>query len=166
MRLSIAFLCCVAAIGCADPCADVSGTPALTLAGSNQAGDTIEPFDDGGDRPLIAGPQGGMHVWLFVRMRGICPTEAQVDRRVLVDATDEIVDVQRGPGRFVQDEEPGTFVTTDPFTMFMCPAARTIIGERFRFSVRVEDADGLVAMGEKPFVAACVAGTCDLCGSL
>lgn len=135
----------------------------MFLAGSNEAGETFEPFDDGADRALISGPQIGMHVWLYVRTSGLCPTQLQVDRRVVVDATDEIVDLQRGPVRFVEDRALGAFRIATPFTMFMCPNDRSIMGERVRFRVRVEDGDARVAVAEKPFVAVCASGACDLC---
>ena len=46
--------------------------------------------------------------------------------------------------------------------MSMCPAARPIVDQRFRFSVRVTDADGREGVAERAFVARC-STACDLC---
>ena len=152
------------AAGCADPCEDVSGPPTVLIGGADDPGETFEAFDDGADRGLVAGPQVGMHVWLHLRTTGLCiPGDAYVDRRVVVDATNEIVDLQRGPVGFVDGPEPGTMEVERAFTMFMCPNSRPIVGERFRFMARIEDSEGNVATAMKPFVAACTSGACDLC---
>jgi len=165
MRFSTTCLALLLLLGCADPCADVTGPATVVLGGSNLAGDTFEPFDDGADRPLIEGPQIGMHIWLDVRTTGLCPTTASVDRRVVVDATDEIIDVQRGPVRFDMDAELGTFRIAAPFTMFLCPSSIPVVGERLRFMVRVEDGEGRAAAAEKAFVAVCTTGDCGICTS-
>lgn len=150
--------------GCADPCADISGTPSLLIAGSDDAAETFETFDDGAERSLIMGTQGGMHVWMQLRIAGLCTAGLDVDRRVETDdAAGELVDVQRGPLRWVDGPEPGTFELRAPLTMILCPTTRPVIDQPFRFAVRAEDAEGRVVIERKPFVAACSTGTCDLC---
>ncbi|MCB9597774.1 MAG: hypothetical protein H6719_33965 [Sandaracinaceae bacterium] len=148
--------------GCADPCADL-GPPTLTLGTTNAEATTFDLFDDGGELPLSTGPQIGMHVWLNLRVAGFCPPEIEVDRRVVDDETEALIEIQRGPLDFVEDTEPGTWVLDRPLTMIICPTDRAIIGEHLRFAVRAEDSRGRVDIAMKPFVPVCVSGTCELC---
>jgi len=141
----------------------VSGAPSLLIAGTDDAGETFEPFEDGAERSLIGGAQGGMHVWMQLRLSGMCTSGLDVDRRIETDdEAGELVDVQRGPLRFTDGPEPGTFELAAPLTMILCPTTRPVIDQPFRFAVRAEDAEGRVVIERKPFVAACPTGACDL----
>ncbi|MBX3272526.1 MAG: hypothetical protein KF729_19865 [Sandaracinaceae bacterium] len=153
------------AVGCADPCADLDA-PALALGSSDAAATRFEPFEDGAPLPLVAGPQGGMHVWLSLRLTGLCMEHVRVERRIVDDATEEIVELQRGPLRFVEGDAPDTWVTAGAIPMILCPTTRSVVGERFRFAVRAEDSLGRSAVSMRPFVAACVEGACELCDPL
>jgi len=99
-----------------------------------------------------------------LRLAGLCTAGLDVDRRIETnDAEGELVDVQRGPLRFVDGPEPGTLELDAPLTMILCPTTRPVIDQPFRFAVRAEDAEGRVVIERKPFVAVCTTGTCDLC---
>lgn len=151
------------AVGCADPCAEL-GEPVMTLASTNDDGTGFVPFEEGAELPLISGPQVGMHVWLQLHLVGFCPPSIQVDRRVIDDETEALIDIQRGPLDFVEDPaDPDALILDRPLTMFLCPTDRPIIGENLRFAVRAEDSLGRVDIAMRPFVPACTSGSCDLC---
>jgi len=164
MKFSFALFALFLAFGCSDPCADVAGTPTLTLAGSSDDGSAFELFDDGAERTLLQGPQIGMHIWLQLRLEGFCPSGIEVDRRV-VDATDALVEIQRSPLRFTEGVTPGSFELDNPIAMQVCPAERPVVGETLRFSVRAEDTRGNVDIAEKAFVPVCPTATCEICGT-
>ncbi len=161
-RLQRALLCAALMAGCAEPCGG-GADPSLTLAGSNDEGTSFELFDDGARRSLIQGPQLGMHVWLQLRLEGFCAESARVDRRVVDDATEELLEIQRSPLRFVEGPTLGSLELEAPLTMQLCPADASVIGRRLRFMARAEDDEGHVDIAEKPFVPVCASGDCPIC---
>ncbi len=149
--------------GCADPCAEL-GERVLELGSSNVEGTSFEPFEDGAALPLVSGPQIGMHVWLNLRLTGFCMPDVDVERRVVDDATDALIEIQRGPVDFAEDPaQPGAWILPRALTMILCPTERSIVGEPLRFAVRAEDSLGRGDVAMRPFVPACVTEPCELC---
>ena len=69
---------CAAAIALAlSGCAEVE--PTLEL-GTGDRG--FEPIEDGQDLPMIEGAQGGWHLWISLRTRGLDPEDARVELAV------------------------------------------------------------------------------------
>jgi len=141
-------------VGCADRCADLEGEPSLEIGGAPEAGDRFEAFADGAARALVPGTQGGMHVWLHARIRGICPDTATLDRRV-TDEAGELVQLGRGPIAWV-DTEDG-FELDAPRAMVLCPGldGREVVDRPHRFVVSVEDGEGRRADASLGFVPSC-----------
>ena len=150
------------AVGCADPCAEL-GDPTLELGSASDDGTGFVPFEDGAALNLVSGPQIGMHVWLSLRLSGFCMPDVEIDRRVVDDETEALIEIQRGPLRFEEDVEPDTWVSARPVTMILCPTERPIVGEPLRFAVRAEDSLGRVDIAMRPFVPVCPTGACDIC---
>ncbi|GAB5540707.1 MAG: hypothetical protein SangKO_004670 [Sandaracinaceae bacterium] len=144
----------VALPGCADRCADLPDTPSLSIGGAPVDGDRFEPFADGADRALVPGTQGGMHVWLHARIRGICPDTARLDRRV-TDADGALVQLGRGPVAWVDADEG--FELAAPQAMVLCPSidGRVVVDRPHTFEVSVEDEAGRRAEATLGFVAMC-----------
>jgi hypothetical protein len=139
--------------------------PSVELGGAD-AELAFEPFAAGSERELVRGLQGGMHVWLHARMRGMCPDSTTLDRRVLDDAGDL---VQLGLGRvdFVETDVPGTYELGSPLPMQLCPpVANPVVGEPLRFTVVAQDGASHRAEAELAFVPRCPDGMdcTDLCG--
>jgi hypothetical protein len=159
------FLSCFGAIvllGCgggADPCADVEGPPILTLGGTADDGTGFEPLLPGAERNLVLGPQGGMHVWLTARVRGICATDAVLDHRVVDDATGSVYVLARGPADFAETE-PGLFELTAPVPVILCPErlGRPVVDRPLRLIVAAVDDAGRQATAQVPFVPVCPPG--------
>lgn len=53
------------------------GGPPLVEVGTGTA--RFEPLEDGQSTPLIAGAQGGFHLWVAVRARGLDPSGVRVE---------------------------------------------------------------------------------------
>lgn len=51
--------------------------PPIVEVGTGTA--TFEPLEDGQSVPLIEGAQGGWHVWVSIRARGVDPTDVKLD---------------------------------------------------------------------------------------
>jgi hypothetical protein len=69
--LTLALLCLA---GCGDTRGSPDGLPELEL-GSGEA--TFEPASNGSELALYAGTQGGHHVWLSMRVRGLSGPDLQ-----------------------------------------------------------------------------------------
>lgn len=162
MRLTLAWLVVVSAVGCGgDPCADVSGPPALTLGGTDDDGLRFEVFAPGTERNLVPGSQGGMHVWLSARLRGLCPVDAVIDRRVMDETTGSVYQFARGAADW-RELEPGLFELSEPIPLILCPEPlrRPVVGRALRVAVTVTatDDDGRRVDAQIPFVPACPEG--------
>lgn len=153
-------------VGCADPCEDSMETPTLEIGGAD-ADLAFEPFAPGADRELVRGLQGGMHVWLHARMRGMCPDTTTLDRRVL-NATGDLAQLGLGHVDFVETDADGTYELVGPLPMQLCPpVVGPVVDEPFAFRVVAEDSARHRAEAELPFVPRCPIGMdcSDLCSA-
>jgi hypothetical protein len=162
MRAIVAMLALLAGCG-PDYCAEPAGDPSVTIGGADMAGARFEAFEPGAQRPLVFGEQGGMHVWMSLRLSGMCPETTNVERRVVGE--EGMVRVfGRGLLMFASAEPDGTFELSSALAMGVCPdpLGRPVIGEPLRFVVSASDAEGRRAEHELAFVPACASGdTCD-----
>jgi len=149
--------------GCAgdpvDPCRDLppdGGT--LTIGGSPESGVGLEAYEDGTERALIRGNQGGFHVWMTLSARDVCWLEPRVESRVYDETTGDMVLFQSRPTPLEPVEgEPGASDLRSAATLILCPSpfGDPVAGRMFRVEARIVDRDGRTAEAEKRFVATC-----------
>ena len=164
-RLSaLCFLIGCALSACADPCAQIEGPAEIFLGGADASGLMFESVSPGEERALIIGGQGGMHVWIHLRMRGMCPATTVVERRGIT-ASDELVTFGRGVPSFVDGSSEGEHELDAAFAMVMCPSGigRSVAGETIRFEVHASDDADRTADATVELVPRCDdPGACDL----
>lgn len=134
------------------------GSVTLELGGSGEEGATFAPFDDGSERPLIFGTQGGFHVWLWVRARGLCPGSAAFTLRASDEETGQEVLLQEH--RLVLDpvgSEEGSSTVRSALPLILCPnsVGQSVPDRPLNVVVEVEDADGRIGTAETSFVPVC-----------
>lgn len=107
---------------------------------------------DGADAGLVRGPQGGQHVWIDIRQRGMNPARMTIHMRlyVLTDpAGAELPEPVEG-GRadlrlsFQPRNDAGGYFEISNLTLFV-PEPDDVLGRRGRIEVQLVDQDGLVA---------------------
>jgi hypothetical protein len=155
MKLALAtlFAACACSGGGPDPSgadaggsADASheGSGELLLGGAEDTGTGFVDLIDGADAALIAGAQGGYHVWTSLRARGI-EGELRIEReaRRMSDGVLVLkVPVQEllVPGEAMEDwwQQP------DAWANFMCPSpvGIQVYDQEVQFTVQVTTVDG------------------------
>ena len=150
----LALLLSVVVVGCADPCADL-GASGLVLGSADEAGEGFLPVAPMDRLILLAGLQGGAHLWLKARITGVCPSSAVVDRRVVDAVTSEVFLVGRGPIEF--EDVGGEEFESGLLRLALCPdpSARVIDGRELRVVASVVDSSGRRADAQVPFTASC-----------
>lgn len=113
MRIVLVFLCACGS----DPCAGTE-EPALEIGGAGDDGGAFEAFSGGADRDLVYGTQGGYHVWLQVRMRGLCP-DTTIFERSAIDETGAVRVYTRGMVPFVETDDGFELPSAD--RVILCP---------------------------------------------
>lgn len=171
MRLACAIGLALAACGGGgDPPAgpDAGAEPAgeLLLGGAEQEGTGFRFLEDGADAPLVAGAQGGYHVWTGLRARGmrgelrVTREARRVADRVLVLS----VPVQElmVPDEAMEDwwQEP------EAWPNFMCPTpvGIQVYDQAIEFTVQVSTEEGdLVGEDHIILVPRCPPGDQETC---
>jgi hypothetical protein len=158
VRLALAIV--LAACG-PDPC---SGEPSIELGGADDDGGGYVAFEDGADRNLVYGTQGGFHVWLQLRTRGLCPGSTTLERRA-VDTAGAVRVYNRGPLPLV--EVGDAYELPNAERIILCPPtdALPVIDQPLRFEVTATDGEGDTAYAEIHIVPRCPAGD-DRCPEL
>ena len=126
----------------------------VTIGGADELGLDFAGYDEGADRPLVFGTQGGFHVWMHLSAEGLCEGSVIVETRVF-DPDDEMVLFQQQPMPF---DAAGSSVELRAATpLILCPSSSgdPVEDTAYRVSVEVTDRDGRVATAEKRFVAVC-----------
>ena len=110
-----------------DPCADdpdlVDCSHAHDVPASLEVGigdpesSSFEPLPPDGQVPLVAGVDGGYHLWLQVRTSGLCPNTVVVDRRI----GDPLLRYQATFARLVPTDE-GAWTLASAAWTFLCPS--------------------------------------------
>lgn len=114
--------------------------------------------EDGADVPLVAGSQGGFHVWTGLRLRGAAG-RLRVEREARRTVDEELV--LRAPTMFIEAppaamsswwERPGG-EEPEAIPSFMCPTpiGLRVRDEPLRLRIQVESAEG-VAIAEDSLV--------------
>jgi hypothetical protein len=177
MRLAFAIaLSAVAACAGSDPAGGADGggeadagiepSGELLLGGTEDTGDGFLELADGDDASLIAGAQGGYHVWTKVRARSM-QGELRIEREARRVSDGELVllvPIQELilPDEAMEDwwEEP------DAWPNFMCPSpvGIQIYDHEIQFTATVTTVDGeLVGEDRIILVPRCPAGDEETC---
>ncbi len=137
---------------------------ALAL-GAPTASGGFAPFSAGQDVTLVEGAQGGFHVWMKYRVRGMSAQPTELERTaerasdgVIVLRTMSVADV----GAPAAD---GWFESPDALPMFMCPTpiGISVIDRPMVFELRFLDGDRVVAEQSIELVPRCPDAERDLC---
>jgi hypothetical protein len=104
---------------------------------------TLGPISDGSEVTLVPGAQGGFHVWLGYRLRGVPAGETAIER----DAdrvSDGAVVLRYLDAVDVEPGGDGWFAPASPVPMFMCPTpiGLSILGVPIAYRLRVLDDAG------------------------
>ncbi|HLU65101.1 MAG TPA: hypothetical protein VKZ63_02425 [Kofleriaceae bacterium] len=138
-----------------------TGQGELLLGGADDTGNGFVPLEDGADVPLIGGAQGGFHVWIGLRVRGI-EGELRIEREARRVSDGELVlrtPVQElvVPGEAMD----GWWERPDAAASFMCPSpiAIQVYDEEIVFRAEITSEDGeLLAVDDLVAVPRCPDG--------
>ncbi len=137
-------LLCLVLCACGDPLPP----PELTLElGTGES--MFEPLTDEQEVPLVAGPQGGHHVWLSLRVGGLSQGE---NDHVLLDLdmvllNDTEPPPRRAPVRLLMSpDEDGHLYIGWPAQL---EAPECAVGERMSIRATITSTDGRMTMDER-----------------
>jgi hypothetical protein len=163
--LLFAFVVAAALAGCGGPGAPPPGNVTLMLGSAMLDGSGFVPL--AGDQTLVSGAQGGFHVWVKYRVRGMAPatltvqrTSRRVSDNALILNSDGSLDVgAAGPD--------GWWQLDHALPNFICPTPLgvNVIDEPLLFDVALHDDKGeLVAKSHAEATVHCPSGSeGDLC---
>jgi hypothetical protein len=158
-----AYVIGVAACSGAAPPPPVSSV-ALVLGAPTAAGG-FAPLAAGQDVTLVEGAQGGFHVWMKYRARGMSAQPTELERTahrasdgVVVLRTMSVADVGA-------PDADGWFESPDALPMFMCPTpiGISIVDQPITFELRFVDAGQTVVEQSIELVPRCPDAGRDLC---
>ena len=93
-----------------DGAACAANGASLTVGtGSSSTLATFRPLNDGDDVYLVPGPQGGQHVWIGLRARGVNPTQPRVEMRAYRASDDQVIGSLRVRLRMIETGEAGVW---------------------------------------------------------
>jgi hypothetical protein len=126
--------------------ADMAPAPGatVTLGGTAIDGSGFVPL--AGDQTLVAGAQGGMHVWLKYRVAGMAPGSIRVHRTVHRLRDDASILTTDGTQTIGAPDRDGYWELPTALPSFMCPTPLgiSVIDEAVVFDVTMSDASGAV----------------------
>lgn len=143
VRLCIVLL--IGIVGCSDE--EAPGELVVELGTGEVA---FEPLVDGTELPLVAGPQGGHHVWIGFRVTGLASTRAELTVEPIPLTTGE-PPPRSAPVRVVLTELPD-----GSFEYFGWPAQLAdpgcLVGEQMILRITLEDSRGSRGSDERTIV--------------
>lgn len=103
-----------------------------------------------GNQTLVEGAQGGFHVWLKYRVRGMAPGEVDVKRTVRRISDNRLILTTEGQVQVGAAGADGYWELPNALPSFMCP---TPIGVRVQdepvvFDVVISTEDGMTVLGQ------------------
>ncbi len=137
--------------GC--PGIQVTGEPEVVVGTGEFA---FEPVEDEQELLIVAGPQGGFHVWLAVQTRGLDPRNLRIDSQLYDPSEREGSDTGGEPepaavgepffffARLFEGDEAGTWVTAGLTHQVDRGEVR---GKLLELRVQATDRDGRTATG-------------------
>lgn len=172
MKLALAILAALPACGAGgDPggagpdagAPDAGGEPSgeLLLGGAEDTGIGFVALEDGADAPLIAGAQGGYHVYTGLRARGM-KGELRIEREAR-RVSDEVLVLSVPVRELLIPDEAMEVWWQEPeaWPNFMCPSpiGIQVYDQEVEFAVQVRTVDGeLVGEDTITLVPRCPAG--------
>ncbi len=126
--------------GCGGATAITDGV--LSLGGTAVDGSGFVPLT--GDQELVSGSQGGFHVWLKFRIRGMQPEPVTVRRTARRISDNRLLLQAEGPFEVGAANDAGTWELPSPIPTFLCPSPLgvDIIGQPVRFRVELAGPSG------------------------
>jgi hypothetical protein len=114
-------------------------------AGSAATSAALLPFTDGQEVELVAGAQGGFHVWLQYALRGLPAATYTLERDATRVSDGAVVLRYSGAIDVGVPAADGWSTAPAPIPMFMCPTpiGVSVIGEPIALLLRVVGGDGL-----------------------
>jgi hypothetical protein len=115
------------------------------------------PYQDGEDVTLVAGAQGGYHVWLGYRMMPPPSPSGELQLERTAERASDGALVLRTQTTLQPDGEL--------LPMFMCPApvGLPVIDRAIEYRLQFSDGGGVVARGEVTLVPHCPADSIEIC---
>jgi hypothetical protein len=138
----------------------------LAIGAPDGSTGAMVPFTDGQQVELVAGAQGGFHVWLEYALRDLPPGFYTLERNAHRVSDDAVVLRYTGTVEVGAPAGDGWWTAPSPIPMFMCPTpiGISIVGEPIAFLLRVlDDAGGELARAGVTLVPRCPAAQLDFC---
>ncbi len=160
MRLTLALsLISLAACDAAPPPSPPPSSAGEKLAlGTLDADGGFAPYIDGQDVTLVAGAQGGFHVWMSYQMTPGLSLPAMLERTANRASDDALI--LRTMSGVQLDSAPSA-----PLPMFMCPApvGISVIDIPIVYQLRFTDDQGEIARGQVTLTPHCPTDQITLC---
>jgi hypothetical protein len=123
------------------------GMGSITLGTTALDGSGFVPLE--GDQPLVPGAQGGFHIWLKYRVKGMAPGKVMVKRPARRVSDDRLLLTTMGAQEVGEASADGTWELPNAIPSFMCPAPLgvKVFDEPVVFDVVITTEDGTV-LGE------------------
>ncbi len=122
-------------------------TIAVVVGGSDEPGQVFVDWPEtGASAPMIRGPQGGQHVWVSVRTRGLWPKKMRLDVQMTAIDTEVVVKPGKVPLLLSLSPGPDGYDEVIGVTAYVkCPCQ--VKDRKLRVDVDVVDLYGLVGHG-------------------
>jgi hypothetical protein len=139
--------------GCGDSSPPPVSAVTVTLGTIDASGSGF--YNLSGDQPLVAGAQGGFHVWLKYRVAGMPPATVRVSRTVRRVSDGRLVLKTEGSQEIGAAGADGAWELPAALPSFMCPSpvGVRVEGEAMRFQVVLSDPDTGEVLGTGEAVA-------------
>jgi len=145
----------VAATGCfgaEDPCASLDSNATDPVASLILAG--AADYDN--NAILAAGDQGGYHMYFEGRSDGLCPDQVQVEMRLAIPDTEQIVAATPFARDLIPDDNSSWSSTGEPIPFQICPTTNLNVLDRdLRLTMTMRDRDGRSAFVEQTIQLHC-----------
>jgi hypothetical protein len=127
---------------CSGPSTMTMARAQVTLGGTALDGSGFVAL--AGDQTLVAGAQGGFHVWLKYRVTGMAPAHVRIHREVHRVSDDASILRTDGTQDVGAPSAAGYWELPTALPSFMCPTpiGVNVIGERVVFDVTLQSDDG------------------------
>jgi hypothetical protein len=135
------FTIAIAFAGCGGPGQPPPPTMQAQVELSDQNG---APVTDGQDVTLVAGAQGGFHVWLSYRVEGMAAGEVVLERTAHRLSDDQLVLRSSTTIELGAPGDDGWYASPAPLPMFMCPSpvGLSVIDVPIQFELSFGSRDG------------------------
>lgn len=125
-----------------------TGMGSVTLGTTALDGTGFQPLT--GDQTLVAGAQGGFHVWLKYRVFGMAPGKVEIKRTVRRISDDKLILLTSGVQEVGEPSTDGYWELPTALPSFMCPTpiGVQVENEPVTFDVVISTEDGKTVLGE------------------